>query len=74
MAYNVKFAAPVLQASIHGEERPLPDAAGPVHGAKPAITGRVVSLTSAGYVVDVTIGTLTERVTLTSSGPTIVTR
>ena len=40
----------------------------PYSGARPAITGRVMSLTSAGYVVDVTIGTHVERVTLTRAG------
>ena len=36
----------------------------PYSGARPTIAGRVVSLTSTGYIVDVTIGTHRERVTV----------
>ena len=44
----------------------------PYTGTKPVITGRVVNLTSTGYVVDVTIGTRTERVTVAGSTVSIV--
>lgn len=73
-AYNVKYTAPVLQASIAARSARFLTLLVPYTGTKPVITGRIVNLTSAGYVVDVTIGTRTERVTLTSSGPTIVER
>ena len=73
-AYNVKYAAPVLQATIQSRAARFLTLLVPYSGTKPVVTGRVISLTSAGYVVDVTIGTHTERVTLTTSGPTIVAR
>ncbi len=73
-AYNVKFSAPVLQASVSARAARFLTLLVPYTGTKPVIAGRIVSLTSAGYVVDVTIGTHTERVTLASSGPTIVVR
>jgi hypothetical protein len=73
-AYQVKYKAPVLQASVTARSARFLTLLVPYSGARPAISGRVVSLTSTGYIVDVTIGTHTERVTINTSGASIVKR
>jgi len=72
--YNVKLSAPVLQATIQSRAARFLTLLVPYSGTRPAISGRVVSLTSTGYVVDVTIGTHVERVTVNTSGASIVER
>lgn len=72
--YQTKFRAPVLQASVTTRAARFLTLLVPYSGARPAISGRVVSLTSTGYIVDVTIGTHVERVTVTSTGASIVER
>ena len=73
-AYQTKVKAPVLQASFTTRSARFLTLLVPYTGPRPAISGRVVSLTSTGYIVDVTIGTHVERVTVTSTGASIVVR
>ena len=70
----MRYKAPVVQASIKARAARFLTLLVPYSGTRPSIAGRVVSLTSTGYIVDVTIGSHKERVTVTTSGATIVDR
>jgi len=72
--YQVKYKAPVVQASLTTRAARFLTLLVPYSGARPAISGKVVSLTSTGYVVDVTIGSHVERVTVTATSAAIVNR
>lgn len=70
--YQTKFTAPVLQTTIKAKSARYLTLLVPYGGTRPIIRGRVVSLTSTGFVVDVTIGSRTERVTVAGSTVSVV--
>jgi hypothetical protein len=69
--YGTKRAAPVLESAIRGRSARYLTLLVPYTGAKPAIGGHVVHLAADGFVVDVTIGTYKERVTVSPSSTSI---
>ena len=62
--YGTRLIAPVLDSSIRGRTARFLTLLVPYGGARPAISGRIVKLTSTGYVVDVRIGSRVERITV----------
>lgn len=72
--YQVKVSAPVLEATLRARSARFLTLLVPYVGAMPTITARVVSLSSSGYVVDVTIGSRTERITVSATTSSAVTR
>lgn len=70
--YQTKFTAPVLQTTVKAKAARYLTLLVPYSGTRPVIRGKVVSLTSSGFVVDVTIGSRTERVTVSGSTVSVV--
>ena len=70
--YQTKFTAPVLQTTVKARAARYLTLLVPYSGTRPIIRGHVVSLTSTGFVVDVTIGSRTERVTVAGSTVSVV--
>ncbi len=72
--YQTKVAAPVLEATLRARNARFLTLLVPYTGTMPTITARVVSLSSSGYVVDVTIGSRTERITVSATTSSAVAR
>jgi len=72
--YQTKEAAPVLEARLRGRSVRFLTLLVPYTGEPPTITARVVRLSSAGYVVDVTVGSRTERITVSAMSASAVER
>jgi hypothetical protein len=72
--YQTKVAAPVLEATLRAQNARFLTLLVPYTGTMPTITARVVSLSSSGYVVDVTIGSRTERITVSATTSSAVAR
>ena len=70
--YGTKRAAPVLESTIRGRSARYLTLLVPYSGARPAISGHVVRLNADGYVLDVTIGTHKERLTVSPTRTSVV--
>lgn len=72
--YQTKVAAPVLEATLRARNARFLTLLVPYTGTMPPIAARVVSLSISGYVVDVTIGSRTERITVSATTSSAVAR
>jgi len=72
--YQTKEAAPVIEAKLRGRSARFITLLVPYAGETPAISARVVRLSTTGYVIDVTIGTRTERITVSAKSSSAVER
>jgi hypothetical protein len=72
--YQTKVAAPVLEATLRARNARFLTLLVPYTGTMPTITAHVVSLSSSGYVVDVTVGSRTERITVSATTSSAVAR
>jgi hypothetical protein len=72
--YQAKVAAPVLEATLRARSARFLTLLVPYVGTMPTIAARVVSLSSSGYVVDVTIGSRTERITVSATTSSTIAR
>lgn len=72
--YGANVSAPVLESTLRGTSVRYLTLLVPYRGARPTISGHIVRLTRDGYVVDVTIGTHKERVTVGGTSTSIVPR
>lgn len=70
--YGTRSAAPVLESTLRGRSARYLTLLVPYSGARPAISGRVVRLASDGYVVDVSIGSRLERLTVSRTTTSVV--
>jgi hypothetical protein len=70
--YHTKGRAPVLEATLRTTSARFLTLLVPYTGAMPTISARVVSQSGSGYVIDVTIGGHTERVTVTATSSSAV--
>ena len=64
--YQDKVEAPVLEATLRAKSARFLTLLVPYVGTKPAISAKVVSLSGSGFVVDITIGSRTERISVSA--------